>query len=149
MKKKIFMLMILMMVMVYVPSVLAVGEGGLVDNNDVTACSSVLSNVSIDPKLPNTVHMIIVIIQIAVPILLVVFGMMDLVKAVMAGKEDEIKKGQQTFIKRIIAAAIVFFVIVVVKFVISLVADSDNKAGIISCANCFLKGAQSGACSSN
>ncbi len=65
--------------------------------------------------LPNTISMIITIIQIVVPILLVLFGLLDLAKAVMAQKEDEIKKGQQTLLKRVIAAAIVFFVIVIVK----------------------------------
>lgn len=132
MKKKIFMLIVLAVVMMYVPSVLAV---------DITGCSSILPNVRIDAKVPNVIHMIILVVQIAVPVLLVVFGMMDLVKGVMASKEDEIKKGQNTLIKRIIAAAIVFFVIAVVKFVISVVADNSNS--IMDCANCFLNGANS------
>ena len=35
---------------------------------------------------------VIPIIQIGIPILLIIFGMLDLGKAVVAGKEDEIKK---------------------------------------------------------
>lgn len=96
------------------------------------------ADVEVDNKIPNTVHTIILIIQIAVPILLVVFGMMDLMKGVMAQKEDEIKKGQQTFIKRLIAAAIVFFVIAIVKMVVSFVADDDQD--IMSCFNAFVNG---------
>ncbi len=96
------------------------------------------ADVEIDDKIPNTVHTVILIIQIAVPILLVVFGMMDLVKGVMAQKDDEIKKGQQTFIKRLIAAAIVFFVIAIVKLLMSLVADDDET--ITSCFNSFVNG---------
>lgn len=93
---------------------------------------------SIDIKLPNTVSKIILIIQIAVPILLVIFGMLDLFKGVYAQKEDEIKKGQQIFVKRLITAVIVFFVIVIVKLLIGLVAD--NNATIMNCANCFING---------
>ncbi len=114
---------------------------GTASINELSGCAAVLPGVDIDPKIPNTVHNIIMIIQIIVPVLLVVFGMMDLVKAVMGQKEDEIKKGQQTLIKRVIAAAIVFFVIAIVKLVISFV--SDNNGGIMNCANCFLNGVNS------
>ena len=61
-------------------------------------------------QLVNLVHDVILIIQILVPIGLIIWGMLDLGKAVIAQKDDEIKKGQQTLIKRITAAAIVFFV---------------------------------------
>ena len=94
---------------------------------------------SIDVKLPNMVHTIILVIQIAVPVLLVIFGMIDLFKGMIAQKEDEIKKGQQTFIKRLIAAAIVFFVIVIVKLLIGFVAGNDTDT-IMNCANCFING---------
>lgn len=64
--------------------------------------------------------------------------MMDLAKAVMAQKEDEIKKGQQTFIKRIIAAVIVFFVITIVQMIISFISNDNDD--ITSCFNCFVNG---------
>ena len=89
------------------------------------------------------VSLIVKIIWIAVPILLVVFGSIDLVKGVMAQKEDEIKKGQQTFVKRLIAGIIVFFVIAVVKLVISAVAHDDN---VMTCACYFFEGSTSSKC---
>ena len=106
---------------------------------DITGCG-IITGAKIDVKIANTVSKIILIIQIAVPIVLVIFGMLDLFKGITAQKEDEIKKGQQIFIKRLLSAAIVFFVIAVVKLLISLVADSSGE-NIIDCANCFLKGA--------
>ena len=90
----------------------------------------------IDSQIPHTVHLIIVILKIAVPILLVVLGMMDLLKAVTANKEDEIKKGQQMFFKRLIAAVIVFFVFTIVQLVISFADTSSDN--IMDCANCFI-----------
>lgn len=93
----------------------------------------------IDVKLPDTVHKIILLIQIAVPVVLVIFGMLDLFKGITAQKEDEIKKGQQTFVKRLLAAALVFFVVLVVKLLIGFVAG-DDKASITNCANCFING---------
>lgn len=79
----------------------------------------------IPTQIANVVGTIINLIKIAVPILLIIFGMLDLGKAVMAQKEDEIKKGQQMFVKRLIAAAIVFFVVVIVQFAISLIESAD------------------------
>lgn len=83
-------------------------------------------------KLVYVIHLIILLIQFGVPLLLIIFGMLDLGKAVIASKEDEIKKGQQMFIKRLIAAVIVFFVIAIVQLVVGLAADdSDNIVGCI------------------
>ena len=88
--------------------------------------------------IPNVVHLIIQMIWIIVPILLVVFGLLDLAKAVMAQKEDEIKKGQQTLVKRAVAAIIVFLVIPIVQIIINFVSGEDDT--VMSCFNCFING---------
>ena len=131
MKKKMFMLLVLTLLVFYAPSVLAV---------NMTGCEASLPGVIIDTKIPNTVHTIIVVIKIAVPVLLVIFGMLDLFKGLSASKEDEIKKGQQLFIKRLISAAIIFFVISIVQLLVSFVAGDE---GIMTCANCFINGTNS------
>ena len=64
------------------------------------------------------------LIKIFVPVLLILFGTLDLAKAVIAGKEDEMKKAQSTLIKRVIYAAAVFLVVTLVQFVMGFVADS-------------------------
>ena len=96
---------------------------------------------------PYLVSTIVLLIKIAVPILLIIFGMLDLGKAVVASKEDEIKKGQQLFIKRAISAVIVFFVIQVVQIIVRFV--SGNDATVANCFNCFINGtAADNACES-
>ena len=53
----------------------------------------------------------------------------------------EIKKGQQMFIKREIAGALVFFVITIVQMLISFVAEKgSSRDNMMSCVNCFIKG---------
>lgn len=104
-------------------------------NTDATYTCGAL-DLEFSGMLPNVIHIIVLLIKIAVPILLIVFGMMDLAKAVMAQKEDEIKKGQQTFIKRLIAAIIVFFIITVVQMVIGFLAGEDDS--VTSCFDCFV-----------
>lgn len=105
--------------------------------NSLVSCGDGLLK-NIPSLIPRVISIVYTLVQVVVPVVLVIFGMLDLVKGITAGKEDEIKKGQQLFIKRIIVAAIVFFVFVFVKLLISFVADS-NGSKIINCAECFIK----------
>ena len=96
----------------------------------------------IPEKIPELTSFAITVIQIAIPIVLVVMGALDLFKGLSAQKEDEIKKGQQMFIKRLIYAAIIFFVVVIAKLLISVVADSTTSNNIAECIDCFLSGTE-------
>ena len=89
-------------------------------------------------SIPTVVSLIVTIIKIVVPILLVIFGSIDFLKAVIAQKEDEIKKGQQTFIKRLIAAVLVFFVVQIVQLIVSFAAKNSDDDSISKCFNCFI-----------
>lgn len=92
-----------------------------------------------DPSLSTFIHNIIMIIKIAVPIVLIIFGMIDLGKGVVASKEDEIKKGQSSFIKRLIAGIIVFFMVSISQLVIGII-DKESGGGFWSCANKIMNG---------
>jgi len=65
------------------------------------------------------------LLQIAVPIALIVFGSIDMAKAVIAGKDDEMKKAQGTLIKRVIYAVAIFLISTLVFFVMNLVAAAE------------------------
>jgi len=107
---------------------------------NIASCDNVLGDAIIDEKIPNIVSTIITVIKIVVPVLLVIMGMLDLMKGITAGKEDEMKKGQQLFIKRLISGALVFLVFTIVQFIISFVADDNDKANIATCSKCFING---------
>ncbi len=78
-------------------------------------------------------------IRIAVPLLLIIIGMVDMAKAVTAGKEDEIKKAQGLLVKRAVAAVIVFLLLSIVKLLMSVVgAGEANNPGIWTCINGLL-----------
>ena len=73
-------------------------------------------------------HGIIPLIQIGIPIILIVLGMLDLGKAVMASKDDEIKNAQKMLIKRCIYAVAIFFVVLIVNLVFSLLSSAGTDA---------------------
>lgn len=58
--------------------------------------------------------------RIIVPILVIGLGLIDLGKAVMASKEDEMKKAQKTFIKRVIIGVAFFFIPALVNIIMWL-----------------------------
>ena len=68
---------------------------------------------------------ILMVFKIVIPILLIVFGMIDLGKAVIASKEDAIQKATETLIKRLIAGVVIFFIPFLVGAIFNLI-DSFN-----------------------
>ena len=130
-KKVLFGLIVLMLVCLVSEPVFAY---------NIASCEASIKGAIIDEKIPNIVSTIITVIKIAVPILLVIMGMLDLMKGITAGKEDEMKKGQQLFIKRLISGALVFLVFTIVQLIISFVADANDKDNIMDCAQCFISG---------
>lgn len=81
-------------------------------------------------EITNITSMIFDAIKIGVPLILIFVGMFDFGRAVMAGKEDEIKGHQKLFIKRLISALLVFLVLSIVEFFVGLVAPDS---GIMEC----------------
>lgn len=71
---------------------------------------------------------IIPLVQLGIPIILIILGMLDLGKAVVASKEDEIKNAQKMLIKRAIYAVAIFFIVLIVQLVFGLLgsAGKDN-----------------------
>lgn len=91
----------------------------------------------IPAKIPEIVSDFVNILMVAVPVILIIMGSIDLVKGIMSQKDDEIKKGRQIFVKRLIAGAMVFFVVVVVKLIVSVVSNNSNT-NIVECIDCFI-----------
>lgn len=94
----------------------------------------------IDNIIPIFVTNIVKILQFGIPIILIIFGMLDLGKAVMSNDEKEMKGAQGKLIKRVIYAVLVFFVVAIVKFVFGILAasDSSSQSDFTTCIDCFL-----------
>lgn len=60
------------------------------------------------------------IIKIAVPIILITFGIIDFTKAMFSSDEEGMKKSQKTFIKRLAIAVLFFFTPTIVNLLLSI-----------------------------
>ncbi len=116
----------------------------MLDAADSTLCEGIL----VPNVLFNVVSTIITGIKIVVPILLVIWGMLDFAKSVVAKKEEDIKKYQKAFVSRLISALVVFLIIFIVQFAVNLISgveDTSNPDGttvsdIWSCSKKFING---------
>ena len=98
-------------------------------------CKDIMSN----PEMALFINNIIKIIKLGVPIVLVLIGMIEFGKAVYANKEDEMKKVQNDFIKRLIAGAAVFLMITMVQLLMTIL-DRNSDSEIWKCANKIMNG---------
>ena len=113
----------------------------------LTACESALG-ADVPKTLLNIVHYVYLAIQILVPIMLILFGMIDLAKALTSSKEDEIKKAQSGLLRKAVLAVIVFLIFSFVKLVFNFAAGDlkNDKGNVWNCVSCFIEGPESDAC---
>ena len=101
-------------------------------------------SIEIDSVVPAFTSRVVSLVKVIVPIILIVFGMIDLAKAVMANDDKIMKEAQTKLIKRIVYAVVIFFVVAIVQFVFSTLGDVDqggetaDKSDISQCINCFV-----------
>ena len=91
-------------------------------------CTAFLGNESAGETFLTIIGMariVVQILQILVPIALIVWGSIDIGKAVIAGDEKKIKEAQKPFVKRIVAAIIVFLIPWLVNIIIGFVGSDD------------------------
>lgn len=95
------------------------------------------------PKLlPDFTRTLYNIIKLFIPILLIIKGMIDMLKATSSSKEDEMKKAQRKFIQRLIAGVCGFTLFILVETVISWIDDKTGNEGAMNCVNCFINGSE-------
>lgn len=98
---------------------------------------AVINCKTIEPII-NFVKFLLTCIQWLVPIVIIILGSLDLFKAVIASKEDEIKAAQKLLIKRVIYGVAIFFVTILVTFIFNALGNTDTgtqQAGFLSCWN--------------
>ena len=137
-KRKLIIFTIAILITVFATSNNVYADNDWLAYGDTVTCGNITN---IPVRIPNIVSTLVNVLNVVVPVILVIFGVIDLVKGMMSGKEDDIKKGQQSLIKRVITGACIFLIVIAVKFLVSIVDESaDNQANMISCINCFISG---------
>lgn len=81
---------------------------------------------------------VLFVFKIVIPILLMIFGMIDLGKAVVGAKDDEIKKALKQLMMRAIAAVAIFLIPTIISFLFTIVDSfSEVQSDYDVCAACI------------
>ena len=96
-------------------------------------CETIFGNKNDPNSLRYLIDEILMYPKILIPIVLILLGVLDFGKAVIAPKEDEMKKAQATFVKRVIAAVAIFFVPVLIDLIMELADIVWAGTGYSSC----------------
>lgn len=110
---------------------------------DEMYCSGILGDGrGIPQNIGDLIHYLYLGIKIVVPILLVIFAMLDLGRAIAAKKEEDIKKYQSSCIKRVITGLLVFLIVIIVEFLLEFVEPETGDSGEspVKCAMEIIKG---------
>ncbi len=86
---------------------------------------------------------VVLIIKIVIPLALIILGMVDLGKAVVASDDKAISKSVGALIKRFIAAIVVFFVPTIVSAIFNALhffAKDDERNDFNTCVQCVTGG---------
>lgn len=82
---------------------------------------------------------ILILAKIAVPLILIIVGSLDLYKAVMGKDEKDLAKSLKSLVLRLIAGIFIFFVPTIVNYAFDLIYDStDGEAVDKKCVTCVL-----------
>ncbi len=97
-----------------------------------------LSFCSDSAKLWKLIGRVMLVFKIVIPLLLIIFGMIDLGKAVIASDEKAIKAATNSIIRRLIAAVVIFFIPTIVSAIFGLVDGfSTTDEGYATCRACI------------
>ena len=99
-------------------------EYGISTDSDGGACG-------LSEKLIIYIANIVKWVKYIIPVIVIVLGILDFIKAISADKEDEMKKAQGRFVKRLIAAALIFIIPFIIEFVLGKMGFTSNGCGII------------------
>ena len=85
-----------------------------------------------------TVGMFLLVFKIVIPILLIIFGMIDLGKAVISSDDKAVSKAGKSLLNRIIAGVCIFFIPTIVSLVFGMIGTfkENLKKEFDICAAC-------------
>ena len=85
---------------------------------------------------------VLLVVKVAIPLLIIALGIFDFGKAVVAEKEDEIKKQTKRLIMRVVAGIVIFLVPSIIMWVFGALGEYEtleDQAGFDTCKSCFIE----------
>ena len=117
----------------YAQSVFKPSPNGYGGTDYELTCDELFGNKNDPDSLAYLINQVLMYVRIIVPILIILLGSLDFARAAISSKEDEMKKAQKTFVRRLIAGVAVFFAPVIVNLIMQLADIVWEGLGYTSC----------------
>ena len=130
MKKYFKILFIMVVVFAFIGNVNAAGSAA-----ETVVCGDITD---IPAGLPVFTSNLVTLFKIVAPIILIIMGMIDFGRSVIAHDEKTMEEAKPRFIRRVIAAVIIFISFVIVQFVLTVIGSASNS--VLSNMNYFING---------
>ena len=80
------------------------------------------------------------LIKVLVPVIIIIMGMVDLLKAVIASDEKKMDEAKPKLIRKIISGVVIFLIFAIVQFVFGnlLIGTGAMKGSMLECVNYFI-----------
>lgn len=111
------------------------------DTND---CDISLTGFCALPTISRTlkfVGLLFSLAKILVPAIIIIMGIVNLIKIITSGKDDEVKKGVKNIATRILIGVVIFLLPGVIKWIFTIADDivtQDEPSEILNCVYCVL-----------
>lgn len=88
---------------------------------------------------------IIGFIQVIVPVIIILVGMIELFKAVIASDEKKMSESKDSLIRKIIAGVMIYLVIAIIQFAFTAIPNfTDGDVDVMECVSYFITGPEIG-----
>lgn len=101
----------------------------LIDIRSEYGISGITNDCNVSDRVLAFIANIIKWVKYIAPVIAIILGILDFIKAIISSSDDDMKKSQGKFVKRLIAAALLFIVPFIIEFVLdkfNIVSDYCN-----------------------
>ena len=93
---------------------------------------------SIPKPIPQMTSIAFTLLIIGTPIVLIIFSIVALSKAVTTGKAEDVMKAKSKLLRKVVAGLLIFLVTGFSQLVLTRAGDDTERGTIVECLSCFL-----------
>lgn len=92
---------------------------------------------TIPASIPTFSRNVINLVQVLVPAIIVIMGIVTFLKALVSGEDKALSQARTHFIRMILVGIAILLIVTIIKLVFSFAAKSDDVNSIMKCISCF------------
>jgi hypothetical protein len=100
------------------------------NNKEVDICVKKETNCNLSSEIIAFIYNILKWLKYIAPVLVIILGILDFIKALAAQDDDAMKKAQGRFVKRLIAAALLFLLPLIIDYILNIFNLYDSSCDV-------------------